>query len=228
MARELEALGDVLEHPRPPVVAIIGGAKISTKIGVLENLLDRVDTLWVGGAMACTFFHAMGESTGTSLVEQDQVETARGVLRDSGRCRAELKLPVDVVVAARAEEGADTRVTSWQEIPAGEMVVDVGPLTVDRIALDCQAAGTVIWNGPLGIYEIPAFARGTTGVAEALARSSATTVVGGGDVAAALQQAGVADRISHISTGGGATMEYLEGRVLPGVAALREREAAPA
>jgi phosphoglycerate kinase len=228
MARELEALGEVLEHPRPPVVAIIGGAKISTKIGVLENLLHRVDTLWVCGAMACTFFRAMGESTGTSLVEEDQVETARSILRDAARSRAELKLPVDVVVASRADDSAQTRVTAWQEIPAGEMVVDVGPLTVDRIARDCQAAGTVIWNGPLGIYEIPAFARGTTAVAEALARSGATTVVGGGDVAAALQRAGVADKISHISTGGGATMELLEGRVLPGVAALREREAAPA
>jgi 3-phosphoglycerate kinase len=228
MTRELEVLGRVLEDPERPVVAIVGGAKISTKFGVLTHLRERVDTLWIGGAMACTFFRALGESTGTSLVEEDQVDAARRLLDGAGEHRAELKLPVDVVVAARAEHGTETRVTDWREIPDDLMVVDVGPQTVGRISFDCLEAGTVVWNGPLGIYEIPAFASGTRAVAEALARSGATSVVGGGDLAAALHDAGVADKVSHISTGGGATIEFLEGRTLPGVATLREREAARA
>lgn len=228
MARELDVLSGVLERPRRPVLAIIGGAKISTKIGVLNNLLDRVDALWVGGAMACMFFRALGEATGASLVEEDQVDTARELLRKSHLKRAELKLPVDAVVAPRVADDAPTTVVSWQQIPAGEMVVDIGPQTVDRIALDCQGAGSVVWNGPLGIYEVAAFARGTMAVAHAVARSGAVSVAGGGDLAAALQDAGVADKISHISTGGGATIEYLEGKALPGVSALRDREAAPA
>jgi phosphoglycerate kinase len=228
MARELEVLGGVLRDPKRPLVAIVGGAKISTKIGVLTHLLERVDTMWIGGAMACTFYRALGDSTGTSLVEEDQIETARTLLSDAKGSRADVMLPVDVVVARSPKEGVETRTVGWQEIPPDEMVVDVGPRTVDHIALDCQKAGTVVWNGPLGIYEIPAFAAGTRGVAEALGRSEAVSIVGGGDLAAALDEAGVADRISHISTGGGATIEFLEGRTLPGVAALRERQAARA
>jgi len=228
MARELDVLGTVLDAPHRPLVAIVGGAKISTKIGVLTSLLDRVDTLWVGGAMACTFFRALGESTGRSLVEEDQVAVARELLSESRDKRAELQLPVDVVVAASADPGAEGHVVASDAIPALEMVVDVGPQTVDRIALDVQRAGTVVWNGPLGIYEIPDFARGTRGVAEALGRSGAVSIVGGGDLVAALDDAGVVDRISHISTGGGATIEFLEGRTLPGVAALRDRVAASA
>ncbi|TMB92761.1 MAG: phosphoglycerate kinase [Chloroflexi bacterium] len=226
MARELDVLGGVLEHPRLPVVAIVGGAKISTKVGVLENLLDRVDTLWIGGAMACTFYRAQGLGTGTSLVEEEHVQAARRLLDVAPSRRASLELPVDVIIAERAEAGADPAAVAASAIPADRMVVDVGPRTCDRIAADCAAAGTVVWNGPLGIYEIPAFAAGTRRVAEALARSSADSVVGGGDLAAALEAAGVADKIGHISTGGGATIEFLEGKTLPGVAALREREAA--
>ena len=226
MARELDVLGGVLEHPRLPVVAIIGGAKISTKVGVLENLLDRVDTLWIGGAMACTFYRAQGLGTGTSLVEEEHVQAARRLLDVAPSRRASLELPVDVIIAERAEAGADTAAVAASAIPADRMVVDVGARTCDRIAADCASAGTVVWNGPLGIYEIPAFAAGTRRVAEALARSSADSVVGGGDLAAALAAAGVADKIGHISTGGGATIEFLEGKTLPGVAALREREAA--
>jgi phosphoglycerate kinase len=226
MARELDVLGGVLERPRLPLVAIVGGAKISTKVGVLDNLLDRVDTLWIGGAMACTFYRAQGLRTGTSLVEEEQTATARRLLDEAPARRAHLELPVDVVVADRAGAGAETAVVPAAEIPADRMVVDVGPRTCDSIAADCAAAGTVVWNGPLGIYEIPAFAAGTRKVAEALARSGAETVVGGGDLAAALDAAGVADKIGHISTGGGATIEFLEGKSLPGVAALREREVA--
>ena len=224
MARELEMLGGVMDNPRKPVVAIVGGSKISTKVGVLDSLLDRVDILWVGGAMACTFYRALGESTGTSLVEEDQVATARQLLESAPGRRADLRLPVDGVVVEKVEADAPTQVVAWKAIPDGWMVVDAGPDTVARIAADCASAGTVIWNGPLGIYEIPAFAKGTRDVARALAESHATTVIGGGDLAAAVQDAGVADKIGFISTGGGATIEFLEGRTLPGVAALHDRE----
>ncbi len=226
MARELEMLGGVMDNPRTPVVAIVGGSKISTKVGVLDHLLDRVDVLWVGGAMACTFYRALGESTGTSLVEDDQVPTARRLLGSAPERRADLRLPVDGVVVERVEADAPTQVVAWKAIPDGWMVVDAGPDTVARIAADCATAGTIIWNGPLGIYEIPAFAKGTHQVARAVAASKAMSVVGGGDLAAAVQDAGVADKIGFISTGGGATIEFLEGRTLPGVAALRDREVA--
>jgi phosphoglycerate kinase len=224
MARELEMLGGVMDNPRKPVVAIVGGSKISTKVGVLDHLLDRVDVLWVGGAMACTFYRALGESTGTSLVEEEQIATARQLLDSAPGRRADLRLPIDGVVVEKVDADAPTQVVAWKAIPDGWMVVDAGPDTVARIAADCAGAGTVIWNGPLGIYEIPAFATGTRDVARALAESHATTVIGGGDLAAAVQDAGVADKIGFISTGGGATIEFLEGRTLPGVAALRDRE----
>jgi phosphoglycerate kinase len=226
MARELEMLGGVLDNPRTPVVAIVGGSKISTKVGVLDHLLDRVDVLWVGGAMASTFYRALGERTGTSLVEEDQVAIAQRLLESAAGRRADLRLPVDAVVAERADGDAPTQVVAWKAIPDGWMVVDAGPDTVGRIAADCRAAGTIIWNGPLGIYEIPAFAAGTRDVARAVAKSKGTTVIGGGDLAAAVQDTGVADKIDFISTGGGATIEFLEGRTLPGVAALRDREVA--
>lgn len=226
MIRELQMLGGVLEEPRRPLVAIIGGAKISTKIGVLRHLLPRVDTLWVGGAMACTFYQALGEATGTSLVEPDQVETARALLQEAhGRDGGDLRLPVDLVVARDAQTPEGSDVVSWKDIPGDRMVVDVGPDTVAQIAESCRNAGTVVWNGPLGIYEVDAFAEGTRLVAQALADSDAVTVVGGGDLAAALARLGLDDRITHVSTGGGATLEFLEGRVLPGVAVLRDRAA---
>jgi phosphoglycerate kinase len=226
MARELEMLGGVMDSPRAPVVAIIGGSKISTKVGVLDHLLDRVDVLWVGGAMACTFYRAQGLSTGTSLVEEDEIPTARRLLDAAAARRADLRLPPDAVVSERAAEGAPTQVVAASAIPDGWMVVDAGPDTVARIASDSAAAGTIIWNGPLGIYEIPAFASGTRQVARAVAASRATSVIGGGDLAAAVEDARVADKIGFISTGGGATIEFLEGRTLPGVAALRDREVA--
>ena len=225
MARELEVLGGVLEHPEPPLVAVIGGAKISTKLAVLSNLIDRVDTLWVGGAMASTFYRAQGFGTGTSLVEDDQVETARSLLKSASAKPGSLELPLDVVVAPSPEAGAPTAVVAADAIPDDQMVVDVGPQTCERIAADAAHAGTVVWNGPLGIYEIDEFAQGTRSVARSVADSPAFTVIGGGDVAAAIEEAGVADKIDHISTGGGATIEFLEGKVLPGVAALSERDA---
>ena len=223
MARELEMLGSVLTAPRHPVVAIVGGSKISSKIGVVRSLLQRVDTLWIGGAMACTFYRALGEETGTSLVEPDQVGVAADLLAISRRGGADLKLPVDCVVAPEAAAGQPTTVTAWKAIPPDQAMVDVGPDTVAGISADVAAAATVVWNGPLGIYEIEEFATGTRGVARALAESPATSIVGGGDLAAAIDAAGVSDRITHVSTGGGATLEFLEGRLLPGVAVLRDR-----
>jgi phosphoglycerate kinase len=223
MTRELEMLGGVLEAPTRPLVAIVGGAKISSKIGILRSLLARVDTLWVGGAMACTFYRALGKQTGTSLVELDQVDTAAALLDQARQAGRDLRLPTDVVVATEQRQGALTAVVPWTEIPAGGAVVDVGPDTVRYMAESCEGAGTVVWNGPLGIYEIDEFAQGTRGVAEALAHSRAASIVGGGDLAAALESLGVTDHITHLSTGGGATLEFLEGRTLPGVAALLDR-----
>jgi phosphoglycerate kinase len=225
MAREVETLTRVLESPSRPVVAVLGGAKVSSKLGVLTNLLQRVDTLHLGGAMACTFFRARGASTGRSLVEEDQVEVAREVLEAASGGRGTLQLPVDVVVASAPREGAATRVVAWDAIPDDRMVVDVGPQSVAAIETSFATAGTVIWNGPLGIYEVDAFARGTRDVARALGKSSAFSVIGGGDLDAAVEDAGVSDRIDFISTGGGATLEFLEGRTLPGVAALLDRAA---
>lgn len=221
MLRELEILGSALEEPRRPFVAIVGGAKISSKIGVVNHLLERVDSLWIGGAMACTFYLARGASAGTSLVEADQVDTARGLLEGVGAAR--LRLPPDLVAVPEATPEAPRTVVPWDAIPDGLMVVDVGPRTVAEMAAEVGGAGTVMWNGPLGIYEIDAFATGTREVARAVGDSPATTVIGGGDLAAAIEDAGVADRVSHVSTGGGATLEFLEGRVLPGVACLRRR-----
>lgn len=225
MQRELEMLGSVLGSPRRPLVAIVGGAKISSKLGVVRSLLSRVDTLWIGGAMACTFYRALGEETGTSLVEPDQVDTALSLLEESrSGGGADLRLPVDMVVVAEPKPGAATEAVAWKAIPADRMAVDVGPDTVQQMAESCAGAGTIVWNGPLGIYEIDDFARGTRAVAEAVASSAATSIIGGGDLAAALDTLGVADRITHVSTGGGATLEFLEGRTLPGVAALLDRD----
>jgi phosphoglycerate kinase len=225
MARELEVLTTVLESPRRPVVAILGGAKISTKIGVLTNLMRRVDAVHIGGAMACTFFRARGAATGLSLVEEDQVDSARGVLEAGTGGSCKLCLPADLVVAAEAVAGAATEVVAWDAIPDDRIVVDVGPATVAAIEASFRDAGTVVWNGPLGIYEIDEFARGTREVARALGAARAFSVVGGGDLGAAVEDAGVADKIDFISTGGGATLEFLEGRTLPGVAALDDRDA---
>jgi phosphoglycerate kinase len=224
MGRELEVLGGVLESPRRPLVAIIGGAKISTKIAVIRNLVSLVDELWIGGAMACTFYRALGEETGTSLVEEDQVPVAAALLEQVRGSGCDLRLPVDLVVASAPQAGATTAVVAWKEIPADRAVVDVGPDTVGLISRSCAAAGTVVWNGPLGIYEVEEFARGTRAVARALATSDAVSVIGGGDLGAAVEAIGVADRITHVSTGGGATLEFLEGRDLPGVAALRSAQ----
>lgn len=226
MARELEYLGAALESPQRPFVAIIGGAKISGKIDVIRSLLPQVDRLLIGGAMANTFFRAMGLSTGTSLVEEDRVALAGELLREAGD---KLMLPGDCVVAPALDGGAATTVVDRTRIPDGQMVADVGPATAQAYAAVIRGARTVLWNGPMGVFEVAPFAHGTRAVAEACAAATdagATTVVGGGDSAAAVADLGLESRISHVSTGGGASLEFLEGRALPGVAALSDRAAA--
>ena len=219
MQRELEFLGRVLTDPAPPLVAIVGGAKISTKIGVMESLLPRVSRLLVGGAMACTMLKARGASVGASKVEEDQLETARGLLAAGGD---KLLLPVDAVVADGFAADAATKVVDADSIPDSWMMLDVGPRTVDAFAAVIASAGTVVWNGPLGVYEMEPFRRGTEAVAEAVAGSKAVSIVGGGDLVAALANLGLDQAITHISTGGGATLEFLEGKQLPGITALEE------
>jgi phosphoglycerate kinase len=225
MQKELEYLGRALETPRRPFVAILGGAKISGKIDVIESLLPKVDRLLIGGAMANTFFRAMGLETGSSLVEEDRIPMARTLLERAGDA---LVLPVDLVVAERMEAGAPTRIVARDAIPAGFSALDVGPETVKRYASFISEAGTVLWNGPMGVFEIPEFRNGTEGVARALTEATgrgATTVVGGGDSAAAIAELGLSDQVSHVSTGGGASLEFLEGKTLPGVELLTDREA---
>jgi phosphoglycerate kinase len=222
MQKELEALGRVLEAPAKPLLAILGGAKVSDKVALVEHLLDRVDGLLIGGGMAFTFLKAMGHDVGRSLVEPDRIETARRVLETSRRRGVQIVLPVDAVVAASLDS-ASGRVVAIREIPAGEMGLDIGPRTVERFGAALRDAGTIVWNGPMGVFERAPFAEGTVAVARAVAESRAFSVVGGGDTVAAINQARVADRIGYISTAGGAFLEFLEGRKLPGVEALTDR-----
>ena len=223
MENELRYLGEALESPARPFVAILGGAKISGKIDVIDNLLPKVDRLLIGGAMACTFFRAMGLETGGSLIEPDRVELAGKVLADAGD---KLVLPSDVVVAPSMEDGARARSVERDAIPAAEAVFDIGPGSWNSFARSIESARTVIWNGPMGVFEHPPFDAGTRAVGEAMARATdagATTIVGGGDSAAAMEEMGLAQRVSHVSTGGGASLEFLEGKTLPGVTALDQR-----
>jgi phosphoglycerate kinase len=217
MLSELDALHRALDQPRRPLVAVVGGAKISTKAGVLRHLLPRVDALLIGGAMANTFFKAEGMEVGTSLVEDESLDEARAVAEMGG---AKLVLPVDAVCARRMEGGQETRVFPVRAVEAGWMMLDIGPESRRLFAERVQGAGTVVWNGPLGVTEIPDFSAGTRALGEAVAASGAYSLLGGGDTAAAVEQLGLAGRFSHVSTGGGATLEYLEGRELPGVAVL--------
>jgi phosphoglycerate kinase len=220
MQRELRYLGEALDRPRRPFVAVLGGAKISGKIDLIEALLPKVDAVLLGGAMACTFFKAMGLETGNSLVEPDRVELARQLMGTAG---AKLVLPSGAIIARELKAEAETRTVPRDAVPPGWAVYDIDPETERDFARRIEGAGTVVWNGPMGVFETPPFDRGTLAVAHAMAAATgkgATTVVGGGDSAAAVTQAGLADRMTHISTGGGASLEFLEGRELPGVAAL--------
>lgn len=223
MEKELTYLSRALEDPRRPFVAILGGKKVSDKIGVIRNLLTRADTLLIGGAMSYTFLRAKGLSVGASLYEEDKLNLARSLVEDAGKRRVTLRLPEDVVVADRFAEDATHRAVPAEAIPDGWMGLDIGPRTASAYAGVISSAGTVMWNGPMGVFEFPPFAAGTRAVAEAMAQSKAVTIVGGGDSAAAVQQMGLAERMTHISTGGGASLEFLEGKELPGVAALLDR-----
>jgi phosphoglycerate kinase len=220
MEKELTFLGRALANPEHPFIAIIGGAKISGKIDVIENLLPRVDALLIGGGMANTFFKAQGYAVGDSLVEDDRLDMARAVLARAGR---KLVLPVDVVIADAFSAEARTRIAGVDEVPAGWRIMDIGPATIERFNQELATAKTVVWNGPMGVFEMQPFAAGTVAVAEILAESKAMSIIGGGDSAAAVEQAGLAGKMTHISTGGGASLEFLEGKELPGVAALLDK-----
>jgi phosphoglycerate kinase len=223
MEAEIDYLDGVLQDPRRPFVAILGGAKVSDKLGVIESLLGVADSLLVGGAMCFTFFKAKGYEIGNSLVEDDYLEEAKRLMDAAGE---RLVLPVDVVVADAMEEGAETETVPVDGIPSGKMGLDIGPGSVEEFRGQISGASTIFWNGPMGVFEIDAFAKGTEGVAKAVAEASeggATSVIGGGDSVAAVNKLGLDDKMSHISTGGGASLEYVEGKELPGVAVLPER-----
>lgn len=222
MERELQVLGGALEHPEHPFVVIIGGAKISSKIDVLTNLLEVADSFLIGGGMANTLLKARGTDVAASLVENDKLDVARSFMDEADRRGRAVHLPVDAVVAPAVQAGVEIRTVPVNAIPEGWSIVDIGPETVERFGAVIEGARTVLWNGPMGVFEIEAFATGTRAIATLLARSEATTIVGGGDSVAAVEQAGVSGQMTHISTGGGASLEFLEGRVLPGVAALRD------
>ncbi len=221
MEEELDNLDAVLRDPGRPFVAILGGAKVSDKLGVIESLLNVADTLLIGGAMCFTFFKAQGYEVGKSLVEDDYLEEAKRLMQQAGE---KLVLPVDVVVAEKMEEGVETETVGVDGISAGKMGLDVGPETVEKFRSHIAGARTIFWNGPMGVFEIEAFARGTEGVARAVAESEAKSVVGGGDSVAAVAKLGLESQMGFISTGGGASLEYVEGKELPGVAVLPDKE----
>lgn len=223
MKKELDYLSRVISDPERPFVAILGGAKVADKIPVIQNLLTKVDTLIIGGGMAYTFFKAQGLEIGKSLLDEEGLELARKAMEDAKARCVKLLLPTDIVVAAEFNNDSPSRVVPADQIPADMMGLDIGPESREAFAAEIKTARTVFWNGPMGVFEMPNFAHGTLAIAEALAASGATTVVGGGDSAAAIEQMGYADKVSHVSTGGGASLEFVEGRELPGVAALLDR-----
>ncbi|MGB9896641.1 phosphoglycerate kinase [Thermanaerothrix sp.] len=220
MEKEIKYLGEAIENPKRPFVAILGGAKISDKIGVIRNLLKKADAILIGGGMANTFFKAKGIPMGDSLVEDEALETAKSLLAEGGE---RLHLPVDVVIADRFDAEAESKVMPVGPVPEGWRVLDIGPQTVEAYSKVIAGAGTVVWNGPMGVFEFPKFAQGTFGIARAVAESGAVSIIGGGESVQAINQSGLADKITHISTGGGASLEMLEGLVLPGVAALLDK-----
>ena len=223
IGKELDIMGKALENPERPFVAILGGKKVSDKIGVINNLLDKVDTLIIGGAMAYTFFKAMGLETGKSLVEEDKIDLAKSLIEKAEKKGVKMLLPVDTIVADKFGEDANTENVDRDKIPADMEGLDIGLKTRELFASEIKNAKTVIWNGPMGVFEIEKFAGGTKAVAAAMAECKGITIIGGGDSAAAVEQLGYADKMTHISTGGGASLEFLEGLELPGVAALNDK-----
>lgn len=220
LEKEIKYLGQAIADPKRPFVAIMGGSKISDKIGVIKNLLTKADTILIGGGMANTFFKAQGYPVADSLVEEDALETAKDLLKTGGQ---KLRLPVDVVLGDKFDAEAAVKTMPVGPIPDGWRILDIGPETVKAYGKVVEAAGTVVWNGPMGVFEFPKFAVGTFGVAKAIAASKTVSIIGGGDSVAAIQESGLADQITHISTGGGASLEMLEGLELPGVAALMDK-----
>ncbi|MCL2568989.1 MAG: phosphoglycerate kinase [Oscillospiraceae bacterium] len=223
LARELEVLGAALTAPKRPFVAILGGSKISDKLGVIENLLERADVLLIGGGMSYTFNKAMGGKVGKSLCEEDKLDYAREMVARAREKGVKLLVPTDAMAAAEFSPDATPVLCDASDIPDDLMGLDIGPETIKAFTDEVKKAETVLWNGPLGVFEFEAFSKGTRAVAEALAESRAVTIIGGGDSAAAVQQFGLSDRMTHVSTGGGATLEFLEGRTMPGVACLEDR-----
>ena len=227
MSKEIEFLGNAVENPVRPFVAILGGAKVADKLSVIENLLTKVDTLIIGGGMAYTFLKAQGKEVGTSLVDEEKIEYCQNMLKQAEEKGVKLLLPVDTVIATAFPEPIDaeiaTEVVDSAKIPADKMGLDIGPKTRELFGEAVKSAKTVVWTGPMGVFENPVLAEGTRAVAKALAETDATTIIGGGDSAAAVMQLGYADQITHISTGGGASLEYLEGKVLPGIACIADK-----
>jgi phosphoglycerate kinase len=226
MQKELEYLGTAIFNPTRPYCAILGGAKISGKIDVISNLLDKVDTLIVGGGMAFTFFKAQGKEIGKSLLEEEKIQLAGEVLEKAKKSGVKLLLPVDVVVANEFKNESPSSIVHIDHIPSDKMGLDIGPETINLFRQEIDSSKTIVWNGPMGVFEMDNFAAGTFAIAKSLAnatRSGAVTVIGGGDSAAAIAKANLADKVSHVSTGGGASLEFLEGKILPGVAALTDK-----
>ncbi len=220
---ELDALGKALEHPAHPVLAIVAGSKVSTKLTLLENLIGKVDQLIVGGGIANTFIAALGHSVGNSLYEPALIDAAKKVIADAKRRKVDVPMPVDVVVATEFSANATAMVRAVHEVKDDEMILDIGPETAKRYAEMIAKAGTIVWNGPVGVFEYDAFGKGTETLARAIAASPAFSIAGGGDTLAAVEKYGIADKVSYISTGGGAFLEFLEGKELPAVTALKER-----
>ena len=221
--KEVQFLGGAVENPERPFVAIMGGAKVGDKIPVIENLINKVDTLIIGGGMSYTFFKAMGLQIGTSILDEPSLDLAKELMVKAADAGVDMILPVDVVCAKEFANDSETLVCDIDKIPADMMGLDMGPKSVEKVKDILAAAKTVVWNGPMGVFEMPNFAAGTIGVAAALAESDAVTIIGGGDSAAAVEQFGYADKMTHISTGGGASLEFLEGKVLPGIAVLEDK-----
>ncbi|MCG8699804.1 MAG: phosphoglycerate kinase [Bacteroidales bacterium] len=221
LEKEIKFLGDTVANPEKPFVAIVGGAKVSGKLEVLTSFIEKVDTILIGGGMAYTFYKAQGHEIGNSLVEEELVDTAKKILADAEAKGVKFLLPIDNLAADKFDNDASIQEVGV-EIPNGTMALDVGPKTIDAYAAEIKGAKTVVWNGPMGCFEMPNFAKGTFGVCQAVADSNAVSIIGGGDSVAAVNQSGLADKMSHISTGGGASLEFLEGKVLPGIKAVTE------
>ena len=221
--KELKYLGNALENPERPFMAILGGAKVSDKIGVIDSLLEKVDTLMIGGGMAYTFFKAQGYEVGNSICEVDKLDLAKSAMEKAKQKGVKLLLPVDTKVGKEFKEDTESKIVKWTEIPADWEGFDIGPETIKMFTDELKTAKTVVWNGPLGLFEFDQFAIGTNAIAKALAELDATTIIGGGDSAAAVKKAGLEDKMTHISTGGGASLEFLEGKKLPGIECLQDK-----